>query len=906
MEWVGITANAKSIMTQARVQGSFTLLQRRDFIAEFVTFPEEGRERCCVLLELASNLRWVNHASTTGEVAFADSILTILSKHSEYYGSAMSLVMVSKLCDFLDVCATTGVFMEASKLLSDEAQGRYLYDVYVNQNLTGVDALALLMSEHVMGYSYTRKSSLALSRCEDPRVCFIEAPDLPDEVLESAVQAGILVRCVIDTILTGYVYNVKLVKRVGNNDITLLDGGIWYGMAPSGTNDVLWSSLRVVFPNMMSAMTAFGNTLLDVRTNVAVYCLMQLASEATRDVIAGRLNHALNDSETYTSGNLPYPRWPSGSLVRLGAEDNEVVQRTPLVRENELSWDNRMNHSYKVRDELGFIDQWYHGAQSSNFDSVLILSDMRDYKMPETVSIPGIPLTFRVANESWGITRSRWGTDGHALCRRELMFLVVFLCSCCAVGLVSWFWHSGDFETRVKIFLPILVVLIPTSLKLLAYSLDSKHGVVVGLRWGSKRNYKLNGHHWWFGKLQYAIEDFLPYSVRRMSLSDAESEDFCVHAFKSGINVMSNGADCLTKGLTSARCTSIRGVPTSKLGDYRCGNLVHRPDKRMKIDATWNLHRIKIKALADNNLTSAIDFTSPVFREKLQGELNVGHVVDLPILSVYSSYLSRYVGDQTTGAHWEFGNLKRPKDVTRTMCKPSRVSKTVDFYYRECGSLPNTNSLIVNSKDRGRDYYAKLIVYKMSKRATRRLLKSRRSYGRCVVDRGHAFIIHYYEPGETTIDINVVHGRSVIRVHIIHIEPTLGRGWINQRNGLLHRLNAAVRRRVIKRSGPRLWGIREKGSPVEPPLPDWDEDRLSYLSRVTRTWVEDSKGTHIVWIAGYQSALRLSRRLNSFDMDNCCLEIETHELNLPPARRPNQSGSSQGWLIAHPVVTSKY
>jgi hypothetical protein len=165
--------------------------------------------------------------------------------------------------------------------------------------------------------------------------------------------------------------------------------------------------------------------------------------------------------------------------------------------------------------------------------------------------------------------------------------------------------------------------------------------------------------------------------------------------------------------------------------------------------------------------------------------------------------------------------------------------------------------------------YGKLVVSKLSSRMGRRHVNhvSKRSSVRTVTHRGYVYLTKYYNPREEYPEVNNKRTRGVISHRIIHIEPMLGRGWINQNlneHGELHR---RVVGRIVN-TGPqaRLWGpsVGQRssgGQEVEtnPPTPHFGEGREDYLKRIETTWSYNVNGSHKVWIPGEPVPVTLAR-----------------------------------------------
>jgi hypothetical protein len=216
-------------------------------------------------------------------------------------GSAAALIYLGKILEVVHHHQDLRVSRRKA-LLSDDSTRAIINRCYNCRDVNNVDAVYLAVAEDVMVLGYSRDAVRKARRLTSPVDALIIKTESNGALLEAAVAAGCaanapdlpggdnLPRCTL---------NALLLNEVGE--------------AWSGGNSF---PSHAVFPNLLAAALSSDPATRDARWHLGRYFLAVAASEASVEAVAGRLRHALDRPESYTSARLEMPAFPPRAHVR--------------------------------------------------------------------------------------------------------------------------------------------------------------------------------------------------------------------------------------------------------------------------------------------------------------------------------------------------------------------------------------------------------------------------------------------------------------------------------------------------------------------------------------------------------------------------------------------------------------
>ncbi|KAI2494740.1 hypothetical protein MHU86_19777 [Fragilaria crotonensis] len=599
-------------------------------------------------------------------------------------GSAAALIYLGKILEVVRN-AIPAIPVDAARegrrdvLLSDSSSRAIIEQCYNCRDIDNVDAAYLAVAEDVMVLGYSRSAVSKARQLSSPAGALIKRTEDNGALLDAAVAAGLAARAPklrSDDDLQRYTLNALLLNAEGD---TLSEGDSF----PS----------HAVFPNLLAAALSSDLTTRDARWHLGRYFLAVAANEASVEAVAGRLKHALDRKESYISPRPEMPGFPLLVCVRpprkysfstraglpsptpaswwVSAAPDVPRSSAPLQSTSELSRassdvgeasQSATELSDSRCDDLGFLDQFYHGTAALDLDHAAILGDLRS-SAPPTVpptwkpplderaikrsdlrssAPPTVPPTwkppraFRSGGGRWAVsTAPRFGGSSGAavLVSREVSFnVVLFTCLplsllsialgiAVASGLLTWISSLGPSLVSSGVALLSAVSVFGLT------RLYSDHPIKT----------------WHFGDWGLA------YALHRLEFqSDRARDSFAASAYLAGVDAVALGGDCLSSLCGSEESVSLKavsapGLRADLLGRTRSGNIYRPPgSSALYIQADWYIP--SLRALASLRYPG---YDWPALPERRTGarDVYVSHVIRLPPVSAWSKTPATYVGN---------------------------------------------------------------------------------------------------------------------------------------------------------------------------------------------------------------------------------------------------------------------
>lgn len=608
--------------------------------------------RAAFLVGELSRLRAPTPGSSSADLD--SKFIEHVGSYADDRGSAAALIYLGKILEV--VCHALPENLASRRrrdvLLSNSSSRAIIAQCYNCKNIDNVDAVYLAVAEDVMVLGYSRSAVSKARQLSVPADALIKRTADNGDLLDAAVAAGyaaVVPNLRSDDDLERYTLNALLLNAEGD---------------PLSEDNSFPS--HAVFPNLLAAALSSDLSTRDARWHLGRYFLAVAANEASVEAVAGRLKHALDRKESYISPRLEMPKFPLGVCVRPPGKysistraglpsptpaswwvsDAPFAPRSiaPLHSTSELSSASsdvgEASQSASVLsdsrcDDLGFLDQFYHGTAALDLDHAAILGDLRS-SAPPTVPPTWKPTrTFRSGGGRWAVsTAPRFGGSAGAavLVSREVSFnvvlftglplslLLIALGIAVISGLLTWISSLGPnlVSSGVALLSAVLVLWLTR--------LYSDHPIKT----------------WHFEECGFA------YALHRMEFqSDRARDSFAASAYLAGVDAVASGGDCLSSRCGSEESVSLKavaapGLRADLLGSTRSGNIYRPPGSSalLFIQADWNIPSVRALASLRNP-----GYDWPALPERRTGAGDVSHVIPLPPVSAWSKTPATYVGN---------------------------------------------------------------------------------------------------------------------------------------------------------------------------------------------------------------------------------------------------------------------